>query len=433
MFNILTTERKPTPDQNFSTHAAMRRCPALRGSSAISTRICRPHLQCRLYASKAPATEQNSISSDQAKSSSNSARRRSPPPPPAAHNDEDSNSLFHDWDQAFQIDQDAKTIETAAGSLPLSPVMDPSFWAKREQYTKRKPKHTPSKPQSTFERQFAANAFAQALATPVRYDSVIRFRLPSFFLQDFHLVTHPETGQPWWVPRSLALENSNHGENKNNKGEEGVSSTAAGNDANKKKPSREKLLGPNAYGPARKDVLAAMSQDKSGFYGQSRMLFGPSSSQYKIFGNKAVWRQDMDEFVLGLMRQHVEQDLLYLSRLCVEQGRYYIAKCFGWGDVQYKHKGAVLWFGDDSPAEDGKPAQNSPGPFATYEFADKEGAKTAVAVHNMPMLLGEETAARVRKEAGALQDGSIFMLAGRRSTDLQLKLWKLQGYLSDYR
>ncbi|KAK7967843.1 uncharacterized protein PG986_002120 [Apiospora aurea] len=394
----------------------MRRCPALRGSNAISTRICRPHLQCRPYASKAPTTEQNSSSSDQAsRSSSDSTHRRQPPPPPT--NDEETDSLFHDWDQAFQIDQDAKTIETAAGSLPLSPVMDPSFWAKREH---------------TFERQFAANAFAQALATPVRYDSVIRFRLPSFFLQDFHLVTHPETGQPWWVPRSLALENSNHGENKKSKEEEGGSSVAGDSDT-KKKPSRKKLLGPNAYGPARKDVLAAMSQDKSGFYGQSRMLFGPSSSQYKVFGNKAVWRQDMDEFVLSLMRQHVEQDILYLSRLCVEQGRYYIAKCFGWGDVQYKHKGAVLWFGDDSPAEDGKPAQNSPGPFATYEFTDKEGAKTAVAVHNMPMLLGEETAARIRKEAGALQDGSIFMLAGRRSTDLQLKLWKLQGYLSDYR
>ncbi|KAK8035285.1 esterase-like protein [Apiospora rasikravindrae] len=412
----------------------MRRCPALRGSSAISTRICRPQLQCRPYASKAPATGQNNSSSDQADSSSNSADRRRPPSPP--NNNEDSNSLFHDWDQAFQIDQDAKTIETAAGSLPLSPVMDPSFWARREQHTKRKPKHTASKPQSTFERQFAANAFAQALATPVRYDTMTRVRLPSFFLQDFHLVTHPETGQPWWVPRSLALENSNHDNNLKKNEEEGASSAAGESEGAKKKPSREKLLGPNAYGPARKDILAAVSRDKSGFYQQNRSLFGPSSSQYKIFGQKAVWRQDMDEFVLGLMRQHVEQDLLYLSRLCVEQGRYYIAKCFGWGDVQYKHKGAVLWFGDAPLAEDGTPAKeggNPPGPFATYEFSDKEGAKTAVVVHNMPMLLGEETASRIRKEAGALQDGSIFMLAGRRTTELQLKLWKLQGYLSDYR
>lgn len=424
----------------------MRRCPALRGSSAISTRICQIPQQCRPYASKAPSN------SDQANSSS--TQRRSAPF--AKDDDDDSDSLFNDWDQAFQIDSDAKTIETAAGSLPLSPVMDPSFWARREQHTKRKPKkppHTASKPQSLSERQFAANAFAQALATPVRYESMTRVRLPSFFLQDFHLVTHPETGQPWWVPRSLALDERKHEKNKNkrNAKEEGDASSSAGEaegGANTKKPSplRQKLLGPNAYAPARKEILAAMSIDKSGFYQQWRFLFGPSSSQYKMFGQKAVWRQDMDEFVLGLMRQHIEQDLLYLSRLCTEQGRYFIAKCFGWDDVQYKHKGAVLWFGGDDENGSQQPAdgeggtakttekkESPPGPFATFEFSDKEGVKTAVAVHNMPMLLGEETAARVRKEAGALQDGAIFMLAGRRTTDLQLKLWKLQGYMSDHR
>ncbi|KAK8135917.1 hypothetical protein PG984_003857 [Apiospora sp. TS-2023a] len=405
----------------------MRRCPALRGSSAILNRICQAQQRCRPYASKAPSNNDHANRS--------SSAQRSPAPPSTKGDDDDSDSLFNDWDQAFQIDSDAKTIETPAGSLPLSPVMDPSFWARREQYTKRKPRKPPptaSKPQSLFERQFAANAFAQALATPVRYESLTRIRLPSFFLQDFHLVTHPETGQPWWVPRSLALDGSKQEKSKNKKNakEEGAASSTAGetNGAKKSSSSREKLRGPNAYAPARKDILAAMSTDKSGFYMQWRFLFGPSSSQYKIFSQKAVWRQDMDEFVLGLMRQHVERDLLYLSRLCVEQGRYFLAKCFGWDDVQFKHKGAVLWFGDET-----KEKESSPGPFATFEFSDKEGVKTAVAVHNMPMLLGEETAARVRKEAGALQDGAIFMLAGRRTTDLQLKLWKLQGYLSDHR
>ncbi|KAK8856136.1 hypothetical protein PGQ11_012048 [Apiospora arundinis] len=420
----------------------MRRCPALRGSGAISAGAFRqPRLQCRLFTStKAPAKEHGNSNNRQTPRFTNDA-------------DAESDSLFNDWEQAFQIDPDAKTIETAVGSLPLSPVMDPSFWAQREQFTKRKPKHTPSKPQSALERQFGANPFAQALATPVRYESITRIRLPSFFFQDFHLVTHPETGQPWWIPQSLALDNSNHSKAKDNEGsdsqmsaqeEQGSaqneaatshSSTIVRGNTQKKKPSKRMPLGPKAYGPARKDVLAALTRDKSGFYQQHRALFGPSSSQYKAFSGKAVWRQDMDEFVLDLMRRHIEQDLLYLSRLCVEQSRYYIVKCFGWGDVQYKHKGAVLWFG--SSADEGetttKKEEDPPGPFATFEFSDGEGAKRAVAVHNMPMLLDEETAARVRKEAGALQDGSIFMLGGRRTADLQLKLWKLQGYLSDYR
>ncbi|KAK8111773.1 uncharacterized protein PG998_008230 [Apiospora kogelbergensis] len=355
--------------------------------------------------------------------------------------DADSDSLFHDWEKAFQIDQDAKTVETAVGSLPLSPVMDASFWARREHHTKPKPKkppHNASKPQDLLERQFAANPFAQALATPVRYDSSLRNRFPSFFLQDFHLVTHPETGRPWWIPQSLALDNSNHSNAKTKEEDRPQASEREGQmlPKLKKKPSRAKPLGPSAYVTARKDILAAFTQAKSGLFRRERGLFGPSSSQYTSFQGQAVWRRDMDEFVLDLMRRHIEQDLLYLSRLCVEQSRHYIVKCFGWGDVQYKHKGAVLWFGpsamndDESEMNEGEP---SPGPFATYEFSDSEATKTAVAVHNMPMLLGEETATRVRKEAGALQDGSIFMLGGRRTADLQSKLWKLQGYLSDYR
>ncbi len=44
---------------------------------------------------------------------------------------------------------------------------------------------------------------AKALATPVRMCALTKTRLPSFFLQDFNLVAHPETDAPWLIPSSL--------------------------------------------------------------------------------------------------------------------------------------------------------------------------------------------------------------------------------------
>ena len=76
----------------------------------------------------------------------------------------------------------------------------------------------------------------------------------------------------------------------------------------------------------------------------------------------------------------------------------------------------------------------------------------AVPVHNVPALLGAEQTERVVRESwplfgggveeaqrgdeggGGADDGGgfIYMLAGRRTVDLQADLWKLQGYLASY-
>ncbi|KAJ8130897.1 hypothetical protein O1611_g2730 [Lasiodiplodia mahajangana] len=130
------------------------------------------------------------------------------------------------------------------------------------------------------------------------------------------------------------------------------------------------------------------------------------------------------------MRQGIAEDLCYLSRLCTEDDRHYIVKCHGWDDVQYKHQGAVLWFED--PAHPNEAANTQPGPFSIYNISTSS-ANTSVAVHNIPMLLGAQSAAEIRQKATMFADGSLFMLAGRRTTNLQLKLWRLQGYMADYK
>ncbi|ETS77291.1 hypothetical protein PFICI_11165 [Pestalotiopsis fici W106-1] len=400
----------------------MRQCAALRRSSAT----CR-HEFIRLYSS---ATQ------------------------PPQHDHDATNERS----ESFSIDPDGKTVKTAVGDLPLSPVMDPTFWEARDRFKQQKPK--PGKLRNVFERRFQKNPFAQALATPVRYDSMTRLRLPSFFLQDFNVVLHPETGKPWWVSKSLALHQP-PAEDAAAEADDAVAEVTIEDDmggvaeaavdlsvkpvdlpgpqdavssaTQSNEPPESTSAGPSTYVLARQDVIKSMAPVKksrrntapeggnSEFY---RKFFGSSNSKFKPLGAKAIWREDMDQFVLQQMREQVVQDILYLSMMCETDKRYYIVKCFGWDDVKFKHKGAVLWFGHDSE-------QVKPGPFSTFDLSSEKG-KVSLVVHNMPMLLGQELADKVKMQGGVLQDGSIFMLAGRRTTDLQLRLWKLQGYIYDF-
>ncbi|KAI0095948.1 hypothetical protein F4814DRAFT_435505 [Daldinia grandis] len=390
----------------------MRLCKALRQNSARSShfRIIAPRLNRRHFADDR-----------------------------AQHGD---GQLASDRDDVFKIHPETKTVKTAVGELPLSPVMDPTYWeaVRRHQV----PKAKPGKPLNSVERQLRANPFAKALAAKLRICSLTRTRLPSSLLQDFTLLAHPETGDPWFVPHSLLPDERPAGDEADAQGiAEAMDEVQLEQAENEKdvasattaSTSNDQLQGPAVYCLARQDLISAIAVKGSGFDHGAKRMSG-ASSRYKALTSKVVWRQDMDNCILDMMRQGIMDDILYLSRLCAEDKRYYIVKCYGWNDVQYKHNGAILWFGE--PDEDVKAGQthSQPGPFATFgvEKVDIQGETytTSVSVHNMPMLLGSEQANRIRKEAPSLKDGSIFMLAGRRTTNLQLKLWKLQGYLADY-
>ncbi|KAI2777967.1 hypothetical protein F4815DRAFT_447769 [Daldinia loculata] len=350
--------------------------------------------------------------------------------------------LASDRDDVFKVRPETKTVKTAVGELPLSPIMDPTYWeaVKRHQV----PKAKPGKPQNSVERQLRANPFAKALATKLRMCSLTRTRLPSSLLQDFTFLAHPETGDPWFVPCSLIPDESPAGDEADVQGIAEAMSEVELEQAERDKDvasattastNNSQLQGPTVYCLARQDLISSIAVKGTGFEHGARRMAG-ASPRYRSLTNKVVWRQDMDSCILDMMRQGIVDDIMYLSRLCAEYWRHYIVKCYGWDDVQYKHNGAILWFGE--PDEDVKAGQthSQPGPFATFgvQKIDIQGETytTSVAVHNMHMLLGSKQANRIKKEAASLKDGSIFMLAGRRTTNLQLKLWKLQGYLADY-
>ncbi|TGJ81275.1 hypothetical protein E0Z10_g7489 [Xylaria hypoxylon] len=320
--------------------------------------------------------------------------------------------------------------------------MDPSYWEATTRH--QAPKSKKSKATNSVERQFRKNPFAKALATPIRQCTASKTRLPAFFLQDFNLIAHPETGHPWWVPRSLAWDEPVESQQANvasdepanieiGRGESDVPEETPGIEPPAAIQSKNaKPYGPSAYVLARKDLISAFGIEGSGYAQQPKRLFGGSSSHYTRFAGKAVWRADMTSVILDRMRQEIAKDLIYLSRLCAEDSRHYIVKCHGWDDVQYKHQGAVLWFGGTSKLDEATKPEVKPGPFATYDISN-DSTTTSVAVHNIPMLLGNKNTAEVREKSVALADGSLFMLAGRRTSNLQLKLWRLQGYLADHR
>lgn len=88
------------------------------------------------------------------------ARRASPAPDAADAADEAADGVV-DWENAFRINPEAKVVETEAGALPLSPVMDPEFWDRRAQHKRPKAKPTVGALQNSVERQVSRSPYGE--------------------------------------------------------------------------------------------------------------------------------------------------------------------------------------------------------------------------------------------------------------------------------
>ena len=285
---------------------------------------------------------------------------------------------------------------------------------------------------------------AQALATPNRLCCATRLHLPRFFLQDFSIVSHPETGKPWWVSPSLAPAQ-----------QQGLPTAQAGKKLDRNAPAssqgpatrasnNKKVAGPTGYALSRQAFFKEFRKDSRHVYSNAhrRNLLRPSCSS-QAFSNvlsTSVWRDDMDTFLLELMRRRIVEGLLYLSGLC-EQERKYLVRCKDWEDVQnHKHVGCVLWLSEPVSATEGSSprpvpptehGRTEPGQLATMDV--KEGQfDTKLTVHNLKYLLGDEHLEGLRSKSAILSQGSIVLLCRKRTIQLQLRLWKLQGYLAKF-
>jgi hypothetical protein len=334
--------------------------------------------------------------------------------------------------------------------------MDPDAIAAKERWVARKPR--PSKNPEDFQQMLAKIPYARALATPLRRCQLTYNALPSFFLQGFNLMEHPETGIPWYVPRSLAVAK---------KGEPQLLEEQAGLELERKEdmeqPSQSNktsaefttALGYTVYVLASQHILRAM-QDPKG-YGRkhskktkymaklrgivipengppSRFIpdrYRQSKSAAK-FLSAAGWREDMHEFILRLMRRRIVENLVTLTNL----KRGYVVGCSEWEDALAKPQiGAFLWTGGAGEMEEGVDA---PPEFATLDttIGRKEESKTKkIPVHNLRRLLGKDKLAELREKlpSGIFKRDVVVLKHKQQTVDVEMQLWRLQGFLAEYR
>lgn len=348
-----------------------------------------------------------------------------------------------------EVNQDDKTIQTAAGNLPISPLLD-SKWQEARQ--RKKTKARPDKnSHNRFQRQLRQNPYAQLLATPRRLCAVTRTQLPESMLQSFGLVRHPETSEVWWIPEGVTA---------SRKPANGASDEAEETDdpspaATKEEPGGETTADADGHSAgttekqpayrypmhvlARQDLIRNFGIKGAKYHAGHRRVAGMPSAP--PLAKSAAWREDMDGVILDQRRRQITEDLLYLSTLCEENGRKYIIRVT---DAKYTatyvHRAAFLWLGEEaaSGSEEGnqdlggeaEKAEVDPEQYATLDI---DGDPTTTRpVYNLPRLLGPANVARLRAEFTMFKEGSLFLLRSQRSGPVNKKLWSLQGYMATY-
>ena len=138
----------------------------------------------------------------------------------------------------------------------------------------------------------------------------------------------------------------------------------------------------------------------------------------------AVFRQDMGDVLLDMMRNKAVNALIKRTEESLSPVDKFVAGCDIWDDIKaVKNRGCVLWL----PKEDDTGSQ--------YPTWDVEGAKYGqkIPVHNLSLLLGDEQVTRLKESSPIFREREILVLKYWKSESmvrLHLLLWRLQGYLA---
>lgn len=274
---------------------------------------------------------------------------------------------------------------------------------------------------------------AQALATPIRLCPITRTELPRYFLQDFEMVKHPEDGSPWWAPGTASSESlKDHRKAPKDGNETPDPRIAAGqpqhtavrglpsSPTSNTRPQRGPLI---SYALSRKSIIDSMGREGRG--GAAMLLKTRTGMALAAKNRRAVWRKDMGDLLLEMMRRQVVDALKSWADIEAEEDNRILQPCKNWDDVKdAKPRGCVLWFPDQADAAK---------QFATFDI---DGAKygSKVMVHNLRWLLGESESQRLRDASRLFHDNEILVLKQwkrKAVMELHLSLWRLHGYLAE--
>ncbi|KAF2433712.1 hypothetical protein EJ08DRAFT_38066 [Tothia fuscella] len=178
-------------------------------------------------------------------------------------------------------DGDTRTFRSRqAGykALPLPPLIDPVRISQRKRYKETKappPKHADFTP---FQKKLYNNPFARALADPTRFAHTTTTRLPSSFLIRLDAKTDPKRpDRKWLLPIQLFSE------------------------ASPKAPTTPSHGGLTTWLPARKSLIK--------YYGGKDWHRNIGKIYDKVNMGRDVFRSDMDDLILGLLRDVVVKRL----------------------------------------------------------------------------------------------------------------------------
>ncbi|RFU81820.1 hypothetical protein TARUN_411 [Trichoderma arundinaceum] len=298
--------------------------------------------------------------------------------------------------ESLKLDTEAKTISTAAGDLPISPIFDPAWMQARRKTAKA----APGPPLGRFRQKLANNPFARALATPIRRCPNSATSLPRYFLQDFELIKHPTTGTAWWAPGPLAFEHvlptkrldeTQTDMNNRHDGETSALDPMSASAVNPEVTTTHSET--DAARPRRAPITSYTLNRKS----LVDMVGGPNKRYLSLLlavrsgmavapdSKNAIWREDMGDMLLRMMRKQAADALIVRGNRLREPQHKFIQPCASWEDVQgVRLRGCVLWL----PEKKGAAEQ--------YATLDVEGAQYGkkMVVHNLDWLLGEEESIR---------------------------------------
>ncbi|KAK6351584.1 hypothetical protein TWF718_004741 [Orbilia javanica] len=304
--------------------------------------------------------------------------------------------------------------------LPVSPIMDGKAWKRRFKQPRKLEKCHPSK-MTEEDWKLMKNPYANTLITAIRQEGYYRRVFPTFFLQKMHAFVNPETKEPWLLPMGIR--------------------------------SRDETK-----------VVTGISKYVGGNH--QHVEFLKSKRWRKLqdtrFVTSAVWRLDMEDFILKQLRSRVYEEvsasLRWIMSANKDGGKWedmQIGCLLVWenGDPDFQPS-TVVGSEEASTLEVGPPDEANPeileGEVKGDEVVmdeDIQAKSTAAAVeaaasrtlvevkgklvpcYKMHYLLGRTRAAELKKEL-KIEDAvrKNIILVSQRTAKVQMWLWRLSGY-----
>ena len=273
---------------------------------------------------------------------------------------------------------------------------------------------------------------AIALATPPRLCVLTGLRLPSYFQIPFGVATHPKTGVPWHLPKLSTEAVSNTGDNEipDAKCEQTLASPLEV-DASSTAKKRIRTLSSTHFLGSRQ-VLAHVSGLTPVQY--KRLVPYRWRQDPSIKLPEIVWREDMDIFVLEILRRNLSKTLSYLA----SRSAAYVAPCKNYDSInKHGQVAAVLWLRKDAETS----IRNEPSTGDATSFGVREIAPPPYAMHhhktryipyyNLAALLGPSQLRGLRESRPDHFGDPLAVIKLKRTTvKVQLELWKLLGYVA---